>query len=243
MIAEIANKLTVAQLASQPPSCSSRKGAKVIITASSPDSHKKAKTELAGSGLDIVQCDVSVLKQLDALYAYIKKEYPQGVDVVFANAGVFTPKPTADVDEVFYDWMMDINVKGVYFTVQKALLVLNKGSSVIINASAVSTKGFPGFSVYSATKAAVRKFARTRTAEIPPSQTRFNVLSPGYTITPIFGKVGVTQEAQDGAAQTVPMKRFGTAEEIASAALFLASSDSSYMAGADLVVDGGIAQI
>ena len=243
MIAEIATNTNNRAVGLATAQLFVAQGAKVIITASSPDSHKKAKTELAGSGLDIVQCDVSVLKQLDALYAYIKKTYPQGLDVLFANAGVFTPKPTAEVDETFYDRIMDINVKGVYFTVQKALPVLNKGSSVIINASAVSTKGFPGFSVYSATKAAVRKFARTRTAEIPPSQTRFNVLSPGYTITPIFGKVGVTQEAQDGAAQTVPMKRFGTAEEIASAALFLASSDSSYMAGADLVVDGGIAQI
>jgi len=209
----------------------------VIITASTLESFKKAKAEL--TGFDIVQCDVSSLKELDALYAHIKQKYPQGLDVVFANAGVASFVPTVSADEAHYDRIMDINVKGLYFTVQKSLPLLNTGSAVVLNASVVSRHGFVGASVYGASKAAVRSFARTWTAEIPPSKTRFNVLSPGYTVTPILDKNGMGEEVQKGIAEKLPMKRFATAEESAKVALFLASSDSSYVAGADLMVDGG----
>jgi len=212
-------------------------GATVIITASTPESFKKAKAEL--TGFDIVQCDVASLKELDALYAHIKQKYPQGLDIVFANAGIAHFVPSTSVDEAHYDKIMDINVKGLYFTVQKAFPLLNAGSAVVLNASVVSRHGLAGASVYAASKAAVRSFARTWTAEVPPTQTRFNVLSPGYTVTPILDKNGMGDEAIKAISLKLPMKRFATADESAKAALFLASSDSSYVAGADLMVDGG----
>jgi NAD(P)-dependent dehydrogenase (short-subunit alcohol dehydrogenase family) len=218
----------------------------VIVTARSADTFAEAKKTLAGTGLDVVQCDVSDLAQLDALYSYIKKTY-SGLDVLFANAGIVNFKPTGDVDEQFYDSIMGPNVKGLYFSVQKALPLLNDGSAVMLNASVLATQGLPGSSVYSASKAAVRSFARTWTAEIPPSKTRFNVLSPGYTFTPIFGKLGLSEEQTKQfaahAVEKIPAKRIAKSEEMATIALFLASSDSSYLAGADVVADGGMGQI
>jgi len=221
-------------------------GAKVIITARSGETYAEAKKTLAPLGFDIVQCDVGNLAQLDALYAHIKATY-SGLDVLFANAGTGKFVPTASMDEATFDDMMNINVKGVYFTVQKALPLLREGSSVVLNASIVTMLGMPGSSVYSATKAAVRSFARTWTAEIPPSKVRFNVISPGFTATPGISKLGMTQEQiqafGEAAVDKTPAKRFGTSEEMAKTTLFLASADSAYIAGAEIFVDGGYAQV
>jgi len=220
-------------------------GANVIITARSPESYAKAKSELGGA-FDVVQTDVSNLAELDRLYAHIRKTYG-GLDVLFANAGIAFFKPTAEVDLAFFDNQFATNVRGLYFTVSKALPLLRAGSSVILNASVVATKGFPGASVYSATKAAVRSFARTWTAEIPVDQVRFNVLSPGPIETPILARSGMAKEEVDafleGAKTTIPAKRIGRPEEMATVALFLASQDSSYICGADIVADGGLGQI
>jgi NAD(P)-dependent dehydrogenase (short-subunit alcohol dehydrogenase family) len=152
-------------------------GAKVIITASSDASYEKAKKEL-GTRFDIVQTDVSKLSDLDRLYTHIQKTYST-LDVVFANAGIAQFSPTDLSDEAFFDRQFNTNVKGLYFTVAKALPLLKEGASVILNASVVASKGMAGASVYAGTKASVRSFARSWTAEIPVSKARFNVISPG----------------------------------------------------------------
>ena len=220
-------------------------GATVIVTARSNETFQKAKAEL-GAKFDVVQADVSDPKQLDQLFAGIKTKYGK-IDVLFANAGIAQFRPTSDVDEAHFDTQFDTNVRGLYFTVQKAIPLLRGGSSVILNASVVQLKGIPGASVYAATKAAVRSFARTWTAEIPADVARFNVLSPGPIETPIYGKMGLSAEQKDAfAADTVsklPAKRFGTADEMAKVALFLASEDSSYVRGADIFADGGLGQV
>lgn len=220
-------------------------GAQVIITARSQETFDKAKKEY-GSHFDVVQADISKPQQLDKLYAHIKTTYGR-LDVLFANAGVALFKDTKEVTEDFFDNQFNTNVRGLYFTVQKALPLLSKGSSVVLNASVVSMKGFPGSSVYSATKAAVRSFARTWSAEIPVDQVRFNVLSPGPIATPIFDKMGYPEEQKQamaaGMTSSVPAKRFGTPEEMANVALFLASSDSSFIVGAEIFADGGFGQV
>ena len=216
-------------------------GAKVIITARSQETFEKAQKEL-GEYFDVVQTDVSKLEDLDRLYAHIKNTYGK-FDVLFANAGIAGPMPTTEVTSEFYDTQFNTNVKGLFFSVAKALPLLNKGSTVVLTSSVVSIKGFANNSVYSATKGAVRSFARTWTAEIPVDQVRFNVLSPGPIETPIQDKMGMTEETKKGLGAMVPIKRQGQAEEMATAALFLASSDSSYVVGADLFADGGFGQI
>lgn len=216
-------------------------GAQVIITARSNDTFEKAKTEY-GSHFDVVQADVSKAGDLDKLYAHIKNKYGK-LDVLFANAGIAKMVPTTEETYEGFDEQFNTNVKGLYFTVQKALPILAKGSSVVLTASVVGIKGFAGSSVYSATKAAVRSFARTWTAEIPVDQVRFNVLSPGPIETPIFDKMGMKDEHRAHLSSSLPIKRLGKSEEMAKAALFLASDDSSYVVGADLFADGGFGQI
>tara|TARA_B110001454_G_C12723218_1_gene435908 strand:- start:23417 stop:24166 length:750 start_codon:yes stop_codon:yes gene_type:complete len=220
-------------------------GAKVIITARSKATFEKAQKEL-GDQFDIVQTDVSQLTDLDRLYNHIKTKYGK-LDILFANAGIANFRPTSDVDAAHFDAQFNTNVKGLYFTVAKALPLLNDGSSVILNASVAAQKGIPGSSVYSATKAAVRSFARSWTAEIPASRARFNVLSPGPIETPIFDKMGMSTEQVDafssGIKATIPARRFGKPREMATVALFLASSDSSFLHGADILADGGLGQI
>jgi NAD(P)-dependent dehydrogenase (short-subunit alcohol dehydrogenase family) len=216
-------------------------GAQVIITARSNETYAKAKAEF-GSVFDVVQADVSKVNDLDQLFTHIKSKYGK-FDVLFANAGVAAFIPTAEVTPEIFDNQFNTNVKGLYFTVAKALPLLNKGSSVVLTASIVASKGFNGSSVYSATKAAVRNFARSWTAEFPVSDVRFNVLSPGPIDTPIFDKMGLPQEASHGLGETTPIKRLGRADEMAKAALFLASDDSSYVVGAELMADGGLGQI
>ncbi len=220
-------------------------GAKVIITARSAETFKAAKAEL-GTQFDVVQTDVSDTKQLTALYSHIHSTYG-GLDILFANAGVALFRPTLESDEAFFDNQFDTNVRGLYFTVAKALPILKKGSKVVLNASVVAIKGMPGASVYAATKAAVRSLARSWTAEIPVENVRFNVLSPGPIETPIYGKMGMPAEQvagfSDHMKSMVPAHRFGSAEEMAKVALFLSSDDSSYIAGADILADGGFGNV
>lgn len=216
-------------------------GAKVIVTARSKETFEKAQKEL-GSYFDVVQADVSKLDEIEKLYAHIKTKYGK-FDILFANAGVAAFSSTVEASGEFFDNQFNTNVKGLYFTVAKALPHLNSGSSVVLNASVVSIKGFPGSSVYSATKAAVRSFARSWTAEIPVDQVRFNVVSPGPIETPIFDKMGMPKDQFQEMVAQLPIKRAGKPEELAKTVLFLASSDSSYVVGAELFADGGFGQI
>ena len=166
---------------------------------------------------------------------------------MFANAGLGEVAPLSEVSEAHFDKHFDVNVKGLFFTVQKALPLLRNGGSVIVNASIAATKGMGAFSVYSATKAAVRSFARSWTVDLKDRNIRVNAISPGPIETPIFGKMGLNEEQIKQFGETlipqVPMGRMGRSDEIAKAVLFLASDDSSYITGIDLCVDGGMAQI
>ncbi len=222
-----------------------RHGAKVIITARSKETYEKANAEL-GNEFTVIQTDVSKVDQISRFYDQVKSNFG-GIDILFANAGVALFRPTAESDEDFFDNQFDTNVKGLFFTVTKALPLIRPGGTVVLNSSVVNMKGSPGASVYAATKAAVRSFARTWTAEIPVEHIRFNVISPGPIATPIFDKLDLPAEEIKAFSKTmenvVPIKRFGTPEEMANVVLFLASSDSSYIAGADIYADGGFGQV
>jgi len=220
-------------------------GAKVIITGRRQEAlDEGAKT--VGPAVLTVQGDVSKLADLDRLYAIIKNKYGH-LDVLFANAGLGTFVPLPQVTEAQFDHEFAINVKGLFFTVQKALPLLRDGASIILNASIAAHKGMEATSVYSATKAAVRSFARTWTTDLRSRKIRVNSLSPGPIDTPIFGKLGLSEEQANGFKNALPtmtpLGRMGTSEEIANAVLFLASDDSSYITGIDLVVDGGMSQV
>ncbi|QFY44547.1 glucose 1-dehydrogenase [Candidatus Methylospira mobilis] len=217
-------------------------GATVVITGRRQAELDAAVAEIGGNTVG-VHGDVSKLADLDKLYAEIKAKFGH-LDIVFANAGIVELAPVGMVTEEHFDKVFDINVKGLLFTVQKALPLLVDGGSIILNSSIANTTGFEGFGVYSATKAAVRSFARTWTAELKARKIRVNVVSPGPIATPIFDTVGWSEQQIDEFGTTVttqvPLGRFGQPEEIAQAVLFLASSDSSYVAGVDLYVDGGM---
>ncbi len=194
-----------------------------------------------GNNVAAVQGDVSSIDDLDRLYATVK-EAKGGIDILFANAGILEPLPTAHVTPEHYDRIFDINARGVYFTVQKALPLLRDNASVIVNGSGAWTRGIPVYSTYAATKAALRSFVRTWTAELAPRGIRANIISPGPIDTPI---VDVFPSEQRGPmteqlVKMIPMGRIGRPEEIADAAVFLASSESSYISGVDLPVDGGL---
>jgi NAD(P)-dependent dehydrogenase (short-subunit alcohol dehydrogenase family) len=220
-------------------------GAEVVITGRRQETLAEASRTL-GSSVLTVQGDVSKMADLDRLFATIKDKFGH-LDVVFANAGHGAVVPLQQVTEDQFDGEFATNVKGLFFTVQKALPLLRDGASIILNASIAATKGMEGFSVYSATKAAVRSFARTWTSDLKERKIRVNSISPGPIDTPIFGKTGMSQEQVDGFKQAitgqVPLGRMGSSEEIAKTALFLASDDSSYITGVDLAVDGGMAQV
>ena len=220
-------------------------GAYVFITG-------RRKAELAaaikgiGENVTSVQGDVSNLDDLDRLFAQIKKEKGK-LDIVFANAGVAKYAPFGEITEEHYDSIFNINVKGLLFTVQKALPLMPDGSSIILNASIVASKGLPSNSVYSATKAAVRSFARTWTTDLKNRRIRVNVVSPGPIETPglndLLASSGAGEERLKMLSSSVPLGRLGTPDEIAKAVVFLASDDSSYVTGTELFVDGGFAQV
>jgi len=190
-----------------------------------------------------VQGDVANLGDLDRLFAQIKREKGR-LDIVFANAGGAQFAPLGKITEEHYDALFNSNVKGLLFTVQKALPLLPDGASIILNASIVASKAIaPEWSVYSATKAAVRSFARTWTTDLKDRRIRVNAVSPGYTDTPPWHSIEAAEERIKAISNSVPLGRFGTPEEIAKAVVFLASDDSSYITGTELFVDGGVAQV
>src|SRR5438094_7002945 len=193
-----------------------------------------------------IQGDVSNLGDLDRLFARIKREKGR-LDIVFANAGVATYAPFGKITEEHYDSIFDINVKGLLFTVQKALPLMPDGASIILNASVVASKGLAANSVYSATKAAIRSFARTWTTDLKHRHIRVNAVSPGSTDTPglneLLASTETGRERIEMLSNTIPLGRLGKPEEIAKAVVFLASDDSSYISGTELFVDGGFAQV
>ncbi|MDF5719686.1 MAG: SDR family oxidoreductase [Rhizonema sp. PD37] len=205
-----------------------------------------AAVEAIGKNVTAVQSDVSNLADLDRLFAIIKQE--QGhLDIIFANAGGGEIAPLGAITEEHFDKTFNINVKGLLFTVQKALPLLPEGASIILNASTASIKGTPAFSVYSATKAAVRSFARNWTLDLRERKIRVNAISPGVVPTPGYDLLGLNdqqlQEFVDTQASVIPLGRVGKPDEIAKAVVFLASADSSFVNGIELFVDGGMAQI
>jgi len=214
-------------------------GAFVFITGRREPELAAAVQEIGGH-VAAVQGDVSNLGDLDRLFEQIKREKGR-LDIVFANAGVAKYSPLGDITDEFYDSIFDVNVKGVLFTVQKALPLMPDGASIILNASIVGSKGFSANSVYSATKAAVRSFARTWTTDLKTRRIRVNAVSPGSIDTPRFRKVADRMPAGylERIRQSNPLKRLGIAEDIAAVALFLASDASAYVSGTVVPVDGG----
>jgi NAD(P)-dependent dehydrogenase (short-subunit alcohol dehydrogenase family) len=220
-------------------------GAHVFITGRRPSELDKAKG-LLGRSVTAVQGDTSKLEDLDQLYRIVR-ESKGHVDIVFANAGFVEHQTIDAVTPEHFDKTFDVNVRGVLFTVQKALPLMRNGGSIILTASIVAVKGLPAHGVYGATKAAVRSFARTWTTELKDRGIRVNTLSPGATDTPIIDGQFTSKEQADAArasfASATPMGRLGRPEELAAAALFLASNDSSFITGIDLQVDGGLVQV
>ena len=220
-------------------------GAYVFITGRREAELTAAVKEI-GRNVIGVQGDVSNLADLDRLFDQIKQEKGK-LDIVFANAGVARYAALGAITGEFFDSIFDANVKGVLFTVQKALPLLPDGASIILNASMVGSKGLPAYSVYSATKAAVRSFARTWTTDLKERRIRVNAVSPGSIDTPgardLLASSGVGEKRKKMIAESVPLGRFGTPDETAKAVVFLASDDSSYVTGTELFVDGGFAQV
>jgi NAD(P)-dependent dehydrogenase (short-subunit alcohol dehydrogenase family) len=220
-------------------------GAHVFITGRRQAELDAAVTEI-GRNATGVHGDVSNLADLDRLFATVKQQQGR-LDVLFANAGVPALAPLGEITEEHFDKVFHINVKGLLFTVQKALPLFTDGGSIILNASIVASKGLEALSVYSATKAAVRSFARCWTTDLRHRKIRVNTISPGPIETSIFHKAGLTREQVDEAKESlvaaVPLGRMGTPDEVANAAVFLASDDSSYVTGVELFVDGGMAQV
>lgn len=221
------------------------RGADVVITG-------RREAELAAAVAQIgpkahgVPGDVAKLADLDRLYAEVGRIFGR-LDILFANAAIAEFAPLGAISEEHFDRLFDTNVKGLLFTVQKALPLIADGGAIILDSSNASVAGTPAFGVYSAGKAAIRSFARVWTQELRERRIRVNVVSPGATETPIYGKLGLSErqveELRDYLAQRTPLGRFGRPEEVAQAALFLASDDSSYVAGVDLFVDGGFAAV
>lgn len=220
-------------------------GARVYIAGRRQAEIDKAIAKI-GHGATGIRCDVSSLEDLDHLYAQIKSEAGQ-LDILFANAGLGTFAPLGEISEADFDHMFGVNVKGTLFTVQKALPLMRAGGSIILTGSTTGSMGTPAFSIYSATKAAIRNFARSWALDMKGTGIRINVLSPGGTETPglldLFGASGQSEALLAGLAAQTPLGRIGRPEETAAVALFLASDESSFMTGSEVFVDGGMAQV
>jgi NAD(P)-dependent dehydrogenase (short-subunit alcohol dehydrogenase family) len=220
-------------------------GAKLVIFGRNQKQLNAAKQEL-GSNCYSIQGDVTNLTDLERLYSETKLQFG-GIDVLFVNVGQGKLAPIAETSEALFDEMIHVNFKGAYFSLQKALAHLNQHASVIVTTSWLNEIGFGGSSLLSASKAALRSLVRVASAELAEKGIRVNAISPGPISTPFWGKIGLPNEVLQSAAEAitnqVPLKRFGQPEEIAKAVLFLASSDSSYITGHELAVDGGINQV
>src|ERR671918_3091416 len=221
-------------------------GAHVVMTGRR-DKELKEAAVVIGKNVTTVAGDVSRLEDLDRLYAVVKEKHGR-IDILFANAGAGTIAPLATATESHFDQTFDVNVKGMFFTVQKALPLFKDGGSIILTSSVSNVLGLPAFSVYAASQAAVRNFARAWTLELKDRKIRVNSMSPGPIETPALEKTtGLTPEqAEQAAAQfasQIPLGRRGQPEEIAAVVVFLASDESSFITGVDLAVDGGMAQV
>lgn len=219
-------------------------GARVFITGRRQAELDKAATEL-GSNAMAIRGDASSLADIDRIYEIVRLHTDQ-IHVLLVNAGLYEFAKLGEISEEHFDKTFNTNVRGLLFSVQKALPLLNQGSSVILTGSIAAGKGMPSLSVYSATKAAVRSFARSWIVDLRGRGIRVNVLSPGYTATPgLDVMLGGGERARDERAQmavTVPLERMGTPDDLGKAAVFLASDDSAYVTGIELMVDGGVAQ-
>lgn len=220
-------------------------GATVIVVGQNPARLESAASQL-GDSVTLLRGDVSKPADLENIINQIRDKYGR-IDVLFANAGMGVAAPFGAVTEDQIDTQFDVNFKGVFFTIQKAAPLLGIGGSIVVTTSFLNEVGTPGLSILSATKAAVRSLVRSLGAELASHGIRVNAVSPGPISTPFHGKLGLSAKQLDEAAlaieDQVPLHRFGAAEEIAKAALFLASDDSSFMTGSELVVDGGITQL
>jgi NAD(P)-dependent dehydrogenase (short-subunit alcohol dehydrogenase family) len=222
-----------------------KEGAKVVVVGRDEGSLRNAKKEL-GDNAFTFQADVSDIPSLDRLFAWVKKQFGR-IDVLFANAGAAKFLPIQDINEDIYNEVIDINVKGTFFTVQKALPLMGGGGSIILTSSGVHSRSSPGGSIYAASKAAVRSLGRGFGAELAEKGIRVNVLTPGPVETPIFERMGVPKDqlkhVYERLSNLTPIKRMARPEEMASVAVFLASEDSSFMIGSEVAADGGAAQL
>jgi NAD(P)-dependent dehydrogenase (short-subunit alcohol dehydrogenase family) len=221
-------------------------GAYVFVTGRRQSELNKAVKQI-GKNVTGVQGDVSNLADLDRLYDTVKEQKGR-IDILFANAGIMDLLPLETVSETYFDKTFSVNVKGVFFTVQKSLPLVNNGGSIVLTGSVAGSKGMSGLSVYGATKAAVRSLARSFTAELKNRKIRVNVISPGRIDTPaasaaISGLQASEEQAKIGVLDSIPLGRMGSPDEVANAVLFLASDDTSFITGIELFVDGGRAQI
>ncbi|MBO9584077.1 MAG: SDR family oxidoreductase [Flavobacterium sp.] len=216
------------------------KGAQVIVTGRNKEALAKAEKELNVTG---IVADQSDLKSIDNLVEEVKAKFGK-VDILFLNAGIAAFAPVDLASEDHYDSIMNVNVKGVYFTVQKVLPILNDGGSIILNTSINAHVGMPNSSVYAASKAAVLSLSKVFATELAPRKIRVNAVSPGPIETPIYGKLGLEQAEVEGfgavLGEKILLKRFGQASEIAKTVSFLASEDASFITGSEIVVDGGL---
>jgi NAD(P)-dependent dehydrogenase (short-subunit alcohol dehydrogenase family) len=216
-------------------------GAQVAIAGQNQERLQAAVAQL-GDRVVGIQADVGQVDGIQAMIERVRQDFG-GLDILVANAGITQPLPVNAVDEAHIDQQFDINFKGVFFTVQKALPILQNPSSVVLVTSCLDQMGMPGMSIYAASKAAVRSLARSFSAELVAQGIRVNAISPGPIETPIYSKLGMPDEALQAMAnqliQQIPMGRFGQADEVAKSILFLASDDSSFMLGEEIVLDGG----
>ena len=215
-------------------------GAQVFITGRRQSELDKAGAEI-GRNVTVIQGDASRLADLDRIYAVVREKAGR-IDVLFANAGIYEVGTLGKITEEHFDKIFGINVRGLFFTVQKALPLLSDGASVILTGSIASAMAMPSLSVYSATKAAVRSFARSWILDLKERGIRVNVLSPGHTATPGLDDL-LDAKQQAAVVPQIPLQRLGTPDDLAKAAVFLASEDSAYITGIELTVDGGVAQI
>jgi NAD(P)-dependent dehydrogenase (short-subunit alcohol dehydrogenase family) len=220
-------------------------GAKVAISGRNQKTLEEAVKSL-GNGVLAVKADTAKLDEIERFLGEVKRKFGK-IDVLFVNAGVAKFASLIDTPEALFDEQFDINIKGAYYMVQKAVPHLNDGASIIFNTSVAGSTGVASTSAYSATKAALRSLARTAAAELAERNIRVNAVAPGPIVTPIFGRTGLPQQAIEdwakGLEQKVPMKRFGQPEEVAGVVAFLASADASYITGVEINVDGGLGQL
>lgn len=222
-----------------------QEGAKVVVSGRRQEALDGVSKDLSGDFITVL-ADVSKANDNKALIEKAVEAYGK-IDILYLNAGIAPPTPTSDVTEEHYNHIFDINVKGPILAVKEALPYINDGGSILFTGSIVHQKGFDGMSVYSASKGALRSYARVLTSEVKSRGIRVNTIAPGPVATPIYNKMGLSEEVLEdmgkGFAQQVPLGRFATSEEIANVALFLASDEASYINGIDMEVDGGMSQI